>query len=69
MAFVAGLLAHHIRGLGFGAIACGNDTACSIPIAIDAGLRVVNNTLAENFTRPEEANKAQALVKKLRLFT
>ncbi|NQT68695.1 MAG: protease Lon-related BREX system protein BrxL [Desulfobacteraceae bacterium] len=32
-------------------------------IAIDAGLRVVNNTLAENFARPEEANKAQALVK------
>ena len=38
MAFVAGLLAHHIRGLGYNAIACGNDTACSIPIAIDAGL-------------------------------
>ena len=38
MAFIAGLLAHHIRGLGFKAIACGNDTACSIPIAIDAGL-------------------------------
>ena len=32
-------------------------------IAIDAGLRVVNNTLAENFARPEEANKAQARVK------
>ena len=38
MAFIAGLLAHHIRGLGYKAIACGNDTACSIPIAIDAGL-------------------------------
>ena len=38
MAFIAGLLAHHIRGLGYQAIACGNDTACSIPIAIDAGL-------------------------------
>ena len=38
MAFTAGLLAHFIRGLGFEAIACGNDTACSIPIAIDAGL-------------------------------
>jgi ATP-dependent Lon protease len=33
------------------------------PAAIDAGLRVVNNTLAENFVRPEEANKAQARVK------
>ena len=38
MAFTAGLLAHYIRGLGYKAIACGNDTACSIPIAIDAGL-------------------------------
>jgi epoxyqueuosine reductase len=38
MAFTAGLLAHYIRGLGYAAIACGNDTACSIPIAIDAGL-------------------------------
>jgi len=38
MAFSAGLLAHYIRGLGYKAIACGNDTACSIPIAIDAGL-------------------------------
>ncbi|AAR35481.1 protease Lon-related BREX system protein BrxL [Geobacter sulfurreducens] len=31
--------------------------------AMEAGLRVVNNTLAENFVRPEEANKAQALVR------
>ncbi len=38
MAFTAGLLAQFIRGLGFKAIPCGNDTACSIPIAIDAGL-------------------------------
>lgn len=38
MAFVAGLLALFIRGLGFRAIPCGNDTACSIPIAMDAGL-------------------------------
>jgi epoxyqueuosine reductase len=38
MAFVAGLLANFIRGLGYQAIPCGNDTACSIPIAIDAGL-------------------------------
>ena len=33
-----GWLAQFIRGLGFQAIPCGNDTACSIPIAIDAGL-------------------------------
>ncbi len=38
MAFTAGLLAHYIRGLGYQALPCGNDTACSIPIAIDAGL-------------------------------
>jgi reductive dehalogenase len=38
MAFVAGLLAQFIRGLGFQAIPSGNDTALSIPIAIEAGL-------------------------------
>ena len=38
MAFIAGLLAQFIRGLGYKAIPCGNDTACSIPLAIDAGL-------------------------------
>jgi epoxyqueuosine reductase len=38
MAFVAGSLAHFIRDLGYDAIASGNDTALSIPIAIDAGL-------------------------------
>lgn len=31
--------------------------------AIEAGLRVVNNTLAESFIRAEESNRAQALVK------
>lgn len=31
--------------------------------AIEAGLRVVNQTLADNFVRPEEGNRAQALVK------
>ncbi|NNG00543.1 MAG: reductive dehalogenase [Desulfobacteraceae bacterium] len=38
MAFTTGLLAQFIRGLGYQAIPCGNDTALSIPIAIDAGL-------------------------------
>ncbi len=38
MAFIAGLLAQFIRGLGYKAIPMGNDTALSIPIAIDAGL-------------------------------
>src|SRR5262250_1956853 len=31
--------------------------------AIDAGLKVVNTTLTENFVRPDEANKAQSIVK------
>lgn len=38
MAFVGGRLAHFIRALGYKAIPCGNDTALSIPLAIDAGL-------------------------------
>src|SRR5215475_11921485 len=31
--------------------------------ALEAGLRVVNMTLAANFVRPDEANKAQSMVK------
>lgn len=31
--------------------------------AIEAGLRVVNNILADNFARPEESNKAQSWVR------
>ena len=31
--------------------------------AIEAGLRVVNTTIASNFVRPDEANKAQSVVK------
>ena len=38
MAFVASSLAHYIRSLGYRAIPTGNDTALSIPCAIDAGL-------------------------------
>jgi reductive dehalogenase len=38
MAFVAGSLAQFIRELGYKAIPSGNDTALSIPIAIEAGL-------------------------------
>src|SRR5258706_77101 len=33
------------------------------PVAIDAGLKVVNNTLSSNFVRPDEANKAQSMLK------
>ena len=38
MAFVSGLLAQYVRNLGYQALPCGNDTALSIPLAIDAGL-------------------------------
>ena len=38
MPFIAATVAQYIRGLGFKAIPMANDTACSIPLAIDAGL-------------------------------
>jgi ATP-dependent Lon protease len=41
----------------------GKYCATDDPAAIDAGLRVVNSTLATNFVRPDEANKAQSLIK------
>jgi len=38
MAFLVGCMAEFIRNLGYKAIPMGNDTALSIPLAIDAGL-------------------------------
>ncbi len=38
-------------------------------VAIDAGLQVVNSILSENFVRPDEANKAQALVREKGKYT
>jgi reductive dehalogenase len=38
MAFIITCLGDFIRNLGYRAIQCGNDTALSIPLAIDAGL-------------------------------
>jgi len=38
MAFTISCLGEFIRNLGYQAIQCGNDTALSIPLAIDAGL-------------------------------
>jgi ATP-dependent Lon protease len=32
-------------------------------VAIDAGLKIVNSTLSENFVRPDESTKAQSLVR------
>ena len=41
----------------------GKYCATDDPVAIDAGLKVVNNTLSSNFVRPDEANKVQSMVK------
>ncbi|MCX7109472.1 MAG: protease Lon-related BREX system protein BrxL [Proteobacteria bacterium] len=41
----------------------GKYCATNDPVAIEAGLRVVNATLSTNFVRPDEANKAQSMVK------
>ena len=41
----------------------GKYCATDDPAAIDAGLRVVNTTLSENFVRPDEANTVQSKVK------
>ena len=41
----------------------GKYCATDDPPAIEAGLRVVNATLADNFVRPDEANRVQSLVK------
>lgn len=41
----------------------GKYCATDDPVAMDAGLRLVNSTLAENFVRPDEANKAQSIVR------
>lgn len=37
--------------------------------AVEAGLRIVNSTLVENFVRPDEANKVQSLVKEKGRYT
>src|SRR3979411_414145 len=41
----------------------GKYCATDDPAAIEAGMRVVNSTLADNFVRPDEANKAQSFVR------
>jgi ferredoxin len=38
MAFILACMGEFIRNLGYEAIQCGNDTALSVPLAIDAGL-------------------------------
>lgn len=41
----------------------GKYCATDDPKAIEAGIKLVNSSLAENFVRPDEANKAQAQLK------
>src|ERR1044071_2711887 len=41
----------------------GKYCATDDPTAVEAGLRVVNSTLADNFVRPDEATKAPSRVK------
>ncbi|MCS7166352.1 MAG: protease Lon-related BREX system protein BrxL [Gemmatales bacterium] len=41
----------------------GKYCATNDPVAIEAGMRVVHNTLASHYVRPDESNKAQALVR------
>ena len=41
----------------------GKYCATDDPVAIEAGLRVVNDTISSNFVRPDESNKAQSMVK------
>src|SRR5882762_339797 len=40
----------------------GKYCATDDPVAIDAGMKVVNNTLSSNFVRPDETIKSQSLV-------
>jgi ATP-dependent Lon protease len=47
----------------------GKYCATDDPHAIEAGLRLVNTTLANNFVRPDEANKAQSYVKEKGKYT
>lgn len=47
----------------------GKYCATSDPAAIEAGLKVVNNTLSSNFVRSDEANKAQSMLKDKGKFT
>lgn len=47
----------------------GKYCATDDPVAIEAGLRIVHSTLAENFVRPDEANKVQSLVRERGRYT
>lgn len=66
-----------VRKLKFGSTApvyvleylLGKYCATEDPVAVEAGLKIVNSTLAENFVRPDEANRVQSLVKERGRYT
>ena len=41
----------------------GKYCATDDPVAIDAGMKVVNSTLVDNFVKSDESNKAQSMVR------
>jgi ATP-dependent Lon protease len=47
----------------------GKYCATDDPLAVEAGLKIVNSTLAENFVRPDEANRVQSKVKEKGRYT
>jgi ATP-dependent Lon protease len=47
----------------------GKYCATDDPLAVEAGLKIVNSTLSENFVRPDEANRVQSLVKEKGRYT
>lgn len=47
----------------------GKYCATDDPLAVEAGLKIVNSTLVENFVRPDEANRVQSMVKEKGRYT
>jgi ATP-dependent Lon protease len=47
----------------------GKYCATNDPLAVEAGLKIVNSTLVENFVRPDEANRVQSMVKEKGRYT
>lgn len=47
----------------------GKYCATEDPMAVEAGLKIVNSTLADNFVRPDEANRVQSKVKEKGRYT
>ncbi|MGC8731732.1 MAG: protease Lon-related BREX system protein BrxL [Halothiobacillaceae bacterium] len=47
----------------------GKYCATDDPLAVEAGLKIVNSTLAENFVRPDESNRVQSLVREKGRYT